>query len=344
MGGAAGTASFSIEAKRESLGAAIDLLGQILRQPAFPQDDFDQSKTRSISMMKQMLTEPQMLAGSEFSRAMSQYGPEDIRYVKTPEERIADLEALGLEDIIHVYREQLKATTGQISIVGDFDLESTLVAIEKAIGDWKGEDFFEPIFTESPVSYDTAKKTIETPDKANAVFMAGTAFPLYDDHPDAEALTIANFIFGGGTLSSRLGDRIRQKEGLSYGVSSGISIPPQGNDARFTINAITNPENIDAVETAVLEELDRFLKEGPTEDEVETAKKAFLESRKVSRNNDGAIAGLWISNLFLGRTFQHTADREARIAALTVEDIKNAFARHIHIDKLKIVRAGDFQK
>ncbi len=344
MGGPAGAVSFSIEAKRDSLTNAIDLLGQILRQPAFPQDDFDQFRSQSTSMLKQFMTEPQSLAPSALSRALSQYGPEDVRYVRSPEETLAEIEKMNREDIVNVYNEQLKATTGQISIVGDFDPEVAVAAIEKAIGDWTGEDVFAPILTESPVSYDISKKTIETPDKANAVFLAGTAFPMYDDHPDTEALTIANFIFGGGTLSSRLGDRIRQKEGLSYGVSSSVSVPTQGNDARFTINAITNPQNIDAVEAAVMEELKRFIEAGPTQDEVDTAKKAYLELRKVGRANEGAIAGQWNANLYLGRTFKHAEEREARIAALTVEDVKNAFAHHINVEKLKVVRAGDFAK
>ncbi len=343
-GGSAGSISFSIEAKRESLADAIALLGEILRKPAFPRDDFDQFKSRSINGLKQTLTEPSALGPIELSRALSPYGPDDIRYVRTLEESIAELEKLTLDDIVKVYQEQLAATTGQISIVGDFDPAVALQALENTLGDWKGENHFAPIVRESSENYDVTKINIDTPDKANATFLAAVAFPLNDDHADTEALTIANFIFGGGTLSSRLGDRIRQKEGLSYGVSSSIAIPNQGNDARFLINAITNPENIDAVETAVMEELTRFLKDGPTQEEVDTAKTAYLESRKVGRASDGAIAGQLNSNLYLGRTFKHTADRESRIAGLTAEQIKDAFARHIDIGKLKIVRAGDFSK
>jgi hypothetical protein len=112
-----------------------------------------------------------------------------------------------------------------------------------------------------------------------------------DDSPDEVALEIGNFILGGGALSSRLGDRIRQKEGLSYGVTSSVSVPSRGDDARFTINAITNPANIDAVETAALEELKRFLQSGPSEQELSDAKTAWLEARKTGRSSDGSIAG-----------------------------------------------------
>ena len=189
-----------------------------------------------------------------------------------------------------------------------------------------------------------AKDEILTPDKANAVFSAGLAFPLDDDSPDAVALEIGNFILGGGTLSSRLGDRIRQKEGLSYGVNSSVSIPARGDDARFSISAITNPANIDAVEKAAMEELRRFLQSGPSEEELAAAKTAWLEALKTSRSSDGAIAGQLASNLDLGRSMQRVAEEERRIEALTQQDVQDAFRRHIDPDRLVIIRAGDFRR
>ena len=176
-----------------------------------------------------------------------------------------------------------------------------------------------------------AKDDILTPDKANAMFTAGLAFPLDDDSPDEVALEIGNFILGGGALSSRLGDRIRQKEGLSSGVTSSVSVPARGDDARFTINAITNPANIDAVETAALEELKRFLQSGPSEQELSDAKTAWL-------------AGQLAANLDLGRTFARVAEDEKRVEALTPQQVQDAFRRHIDPDKLIIIRAGDFKK
>ncbi len=166
---------------------------------------------------------------------------------------------------------------------------------------------------------------------------------MNEDDEQSTALQIGNFILGGGTLSSRLGDRIRQKEGLSYGVTSSVSIPSRGNDARFTINAITNPANMNAVERAAFEELERFIADGPTEQELSDAQKAFLEAQKVSRTGDSSIAGQLISNLHLGRTFAFTADREKRVLALTTSDIKAAFKKYIDPEKLTVLRAGDLQ-
>ncbi|MGI9517335.1 MAG: M16 family metallopeptidase [Pirellulaceae bacterium] len=343
-GGSAGQLSFSIQAKRSSLGEAIQLVGEIMREPAFPEEEFERMKTRMVDGMKSRMTDPQMLARNDMSRAMSRYESDDVRYVPTLDETIERIDNLTLEQVKQVYQNQLSSATGQIAIVGDFDQQATLAALAEILGDWKSDVEFASIDREALDDVTGSNSDIVTPDKANAVFMAGLPLPLNDADDDAEALRLGNFILGGGSLSSRLGDRIRQKEGLSYGVSSSIAIPTRGNDARFTINAITNPENIDAVESAAMEELTRFIEEGPTDEEVETAQVAWLESQKVSRSRDGSIAGQMSSNLYLDRTFEHTSERERKIAELTHQDIKEAFRRHIDPAKLVIIRAGDFKE
>jgi zinc protease len=343
MGGAAGALSFSVSAKRSSLAEGIRLLGEILREPAFPEDEFDQMKTRMVDMLKSMKSQPAMLAAAEMSRAMSQYPRGDVRYAPTVEETIEELESLTLEQIRQVYQQQLSSASGEIAVVGDFDQLEIMAALEEILADWPGQVEFAAVTREANPELTGSRLEIATPDMANAVFAAGLSFSLNDKDPDSEALQLGNFILGGGTLSSRLGDRIRQREGLSYGVSSSLSIPAEGTDARFSINAITNPANIGAVETAAMEELQRFIEEGPTEEEVSAAVTAWLERQKVSRARDGSIAGQIISNLYLDRSFRFVAEREARIAGLTAADIQAAFRKHIKPDKLVIIRAGDFQ-
>jgi zinc protease len=343
-GGGAGVLSFGMEAKRATLPEAIRLLGEVLRDPAFPADEFEQMRAQSLAGMAQMQTEPQMLAGVALGRALSDYAKGDVRYARSVEENIADLKAVSLDDVKSMWRDQLAAATGEVAIVGDFDTEAAVAEVRAALAGWKSATPYERIDRTVKVDVTGSKDDILTPDKANAVFTAGLAFPLDDDSPDEVALEIGNFILGGGALSSRLGDRIRQKEGLSYGVTSSVSVPSRGDDARFTINAITNPTNIDAVETAALEELKRFLQSGPSEKELSDAKTAWLEARKTGRTSDGSIAGQLAANLDLGRTFARVAEDEKRVEALTPQQVQDAFRRHIDPDKLIIIRAGDFKQ
>lgn len=342
--GGAGVLSFTLEAKRDTLPDAIRLLGEVLRDPSFPEDEFVQQKAQALAGLAQMQTEPQMLAGVALGRSLSDYPRGDVRHARSVEESVADLESATLEQVRALWKEQLSGAVAEVAIVGDFDPDAAVAEVRKAMAGWKSGTPQARI--ERAVKRDAAggREQIVTPDKANAVFMAGLSFPLDDDSPDEIALEIGNFILGGGALSSRLGDRIRQKEGLSYGVTSSVSVPARGDDARFTINAITNPANIAAVETAAMEELRRFLQSGPSEEELAAAKTAWLEARKTSRSNDGAIAGQLASNLDLGRSMERVAEEEKRVEALEPRDVQDAFRRHIDPERLVIIHAGDFRQ
>jgi zinc protease len=343
-GGGAGQLSFSIEAKKDSIGDGIKLLGEILRNPAFSEEEFEQMRAQSLAMMSQMTTDPAMLANNQLSRALSDYEKGDVRYARTVEESLDELKELTLDRIVSVYQDQVSSAVGEVAIVGDFEPEVALKEIGAALKDWNTSTRYERIERTAKKGLTGTKGDIVTPDKANAVFLAGLSFPLNEESDDDIPLELGNFILGGGTLSSRLGDRIRQKEGLSYGVTSSVSIPSRGDDARFTINAITNPMNIDAVETAAMEELQRFINDGPTETELADAKKAYLEARKIGRASDGSIAGQLASNLDLGRSFAYIAKEEKQIEALTIKEVQAAFKKYIDPKKLVIIRAGDFKK
>jgi zinc protease len=165
---------------------------------------------------------------------------------------------------------------------------------------------------------------------------------LRDDYPDYPALVIGNYILGSGALSSRLGDRIRQKEGLSYGVSSSFSASPWDERATLTITAISNPTNSLRVVKAAREELDRLLRDGISTDELANARKGYLEALKMNRSNDLALSGL-LSNLrHLGRTMAYEADFENKLAALTPGQVLAALNNHLDPKKLIVVTAGDF--
>ncbi|HLN27040.1 MAG TPA: pitrilysin family protein [Gemmataceae bacterium] len=343
-GGTPGQLTFSVEAKHSTLPQAISLLGEILREPAFPAEEFGTMKRQSNQMSKMMRTEPAPLASNRLARALAPYPPDDVRYVPTPEENEKRQEAVSLDQVIALYAKQLGATQAELAIVGDFDPEPTLAQVRETLKDWKSDVPIKRIDHIAPTNVATSKEDIVTPDKANAQFVAGLAFPLKETDPEFAALRLGNFIFGGGTLSSRLGNRIRQKEGLSYGVTSQFNASPRDPSATFTISASAKPDNIDRLEKAAIEELTEFLAQGPSPAELIDAQKAFLEAQKVGRTGDAAIAGQITTNLNLGRTFAHTSEQEKQIAALTPDDVKAAFRKYIDPKKLVIIRAGDFKQ
>jgi zinc protease len=157
-------------------------------------------------------------------------------------------------------------------------------------------------------------------------------------------MSIANFMFGGGFLNSRLAMRLRQKEGLSYGASSQLQVSSLDKTGAFIANAIYAPQNAARLETAFKEELARVLKDGFTAEELETARAGWLQGRMVARSQDQQLAARMANDLFLERTLKWDADLERKVAALTVEQVNAAVRRHITLDAVTIVKAGDFAK
>jgi len=166
---------------------------------------------------------------------------------------------------------------------------------------------------------------------------------MSDEDPDYPAMVLANYILGGNP-GSHLFNRIRDKEGLSYGVGSQFGAPAKDNGATFRASIISAPQNSPKVEASFLDELTRTSRDGFTADEVAAARKSLIEAQTVARSQDAALARLLGNRQRFDRTLKFDADLESRIAALTPEQVSAAFRRHIDPAGLVIVEAGDFNK
>jgi zinc protease len=342
-GGGLGSVSFSIQAKRDTLPDVLKLLQQVLREPALSADEFEVMKRERLAGLEQMKTEPAMLAPRLLQRQLNPYPKEDIRYTPTIEESIERLKAATYEQVAQLYRDYLGSQAGELSIVGDFDPDACLPILKDTLAGWKAAKPYTRIGSPLTAEVAGSEHKINTPDKANATFTTGLLFPMRDDDPDYPALLMGNYMFGGGTLSSRLGNRIRQKEGLSYGVTSGLSVSSQDQRAGFTITAIVNPQNLSRLQQCALEELDRLLRDGVAAEELDRAREGYLQTLKLGRSSDTALAGTLGSLRHLDRTMAWESDLEKKIAALTPEQVKSALNRHIDPKKLVVVAAGDFE-
>jgi zinc protease len=169
-------------------------------------------------------------------------------------------------------------------------------------------------------------------------------FALRDDEAYYPAVVMANYIFGSGALSSRLGMRVRQKEGLSYGVGSTVSVSSFDRRASISMSAICNPQNIGKVDKAIREEMEILLKDGITQEELEKARQGYLSGQKVRRATDSALAGLLSELSYCGRTMKFYDDVESRIAKLTAEEVTAAARKYFDPKKIVVVMAGDFGK
>lgn len=186
-------------------------------------------------------------------------------------------------------------------------------------------------------------ETIEAPDKANAAFFAGQSLKLRDDSRDYAAMQIANYLFGGGFLNSRLAVRIRQKDGLSYGITSSVSAQSLDSVGTFREFAIYNPENVVRLESAFGEELDRVLKDGFAVDEIEKAKQGWLQQQLQNRSQDAFLASALSQQAVTGRTMKYNKQLEKWVSALTADDVNAAMRKYVNPSKMSVIRVGDFK-
>jgi zinc protease len=335
--------SFSITCERDTLPAVLGLLRDVLREPTFPQAEFDTIKRQLRDNLEKNKTEPTALAPRMFQRKLNPYPPDDVRYVPTIEESITRLNDVTVDQVKKLYEEQLSGTSGELVIVGDFDAAKALKAAEDALKDWKAKTPYQRI--ERPATTDVKGEllVIDTPDKENATYVAGLMLSMTDTDPDYPALEIGNYLFGAAPLASRLSIRIRGKEGLSYGVGSQYRADSQDKSAMFMMFAICNPKNMDKVNASVHDEVGKLLKDGIEAKELAEAKKAYLEGMKQSRASDPQLANALQHGLHVGRALDYYADLEKKIDALTPEQVTAAFRKHLDAKKLVIVEAGDFK-
>ncbi len=343
-GGALGSVSFSVQAKRETLPAVLELLRQVLREPALPAAEFAVMKRGRIAGLEQTRSEPATLAGRWLGHALAPYERDNIRYVPTLDESVARLESVQYEQVTRLYREYLGSDHGELTLIGDFEPTNTIPALRTMLAGWHAGKPYARITQPLPAlpAPPATPHPINTPDKANATYTAALAFPLRDDAPDYPAAVLANYILGGGSLSSRLGNRIRQQDGLSYSVSSALAVSAYEPHATLTISAICNPTNITHVVTDVKEELERLVHDGITPEELEAARSGWLQAQKVRLTTDPAIAGLLGEQLRTGHTMADYAAQQRRFAALTKDEVEAAARKYFAPEKLIVVTAGDF--
>ena len=343
VSGSATSATASIETIEANLPGALRLAAEILREPAFPDSEFETVRQQRIAAAEAGRSEPQVLAFTEFQRRVNPYPRGDARYVSTADEQIEDLKKVTLDDVRKFYQQFYGASVGEVAVSGQFNTAEIAPLAAELFGAWKSPGPYTRLLS-SYRKIDPIDKKVETPDKQNAVFVAGETLKMSDEDPDYAAVVMANYMFGGGALGTRLSRRIRDKEGLSYGVYSQFGAPPKDDGGSFSAFAISAPQNTPKVEASFRDELAKTIKDGFTADEVAAAKKAWIQERGMSRSEDGALVGLFASRQRFDRTLKFDESLEAKVAALTAEQISAAFRKHVDPDSLIYVKAGDFKK
>ncbi|HEY0061840.1 MAG TPA: pitrilysin family protein [Telluria sp.] len=343
IGGGATGVSVSLMTKRANLAASLALVAEVLKTPTFPDAEFAEMLRQQINAVEQQMPEPQALADNALARLIDATPEGHVNHVQTLPQQLAELKAVNVAEVRAFHRDFYGANNITLGVVGDFDAAALKAQVAELFGAWQASLPYVRI----PATIKEVagqKVVIDTPEKANSTLFAVLPLALRDDNPDYPALLMANHMLGGGALHSRLANRIRQNEGLSYGVGSFLNVGARDPAAQWGAYAISAPQNTARVEAALREEMALALKGGFSEAELAEAKKGWRQGEEVGRTDDGSLAGRLANYLSYGRTLAYDKTLEAQVAALKVGEVNAVLRKYLDPAKVSIVTAGDLSK
>jgi zinc protease len=341
LGGHAGLITSSIKSEKENIKGACELLAHILKSPAFKPEEFRIVKQREIDDCEEVKSDPQRLCLQELERLKNPWPRDSIHYVQSYEEKIADLKALSLPRIKEAFENLVGCQNLCVALVGDTD--------EQAL------DYFSHVFGDSPnkPAYERIKRpfinnlvqeqSFNTPDKEMAVVAMAANFAMRDDHPDYAALKLANYMFGEN-MNSRLMNRIREKEGISYGAGSWLEISRHEATASFSMYALAAPASVGRACKAMREEWERFVSAGVEEKELKSAQESIWLSFENLLASDGYLVSTLARDLEIGRNFSWRENLFLTMKKLGPADIKRAVQKWWQEARFSQVIAGDQAK
>ena len=334
-----------ITTRRQHLPAVIALVGRLLREPAFLADPLEEVRRQWLTGIERQRKEPDAVISNWLARHGNPYPRGDLRHAQSFDELEQDVRAVTVAQLQDFHRRFVSAAAGEFSAVGDLEAPAVQQALQSAFGGWRQPAAGAAPFVRlpSPMVQAPAQRFVApTPDKANANLRGRLTLPLSDRHPDYAALQMANYIFGLGG-NSRLWMRIREKDGLSYDVRTTLDWGNLDDNTSWNVSAIFAPQNQPRVEAAFQEELARSLKDGFTAQELAEGRTALLNLRRLSRAQDAAVAGQLSNNLYLQRRFAFAQQIDDALAALTLQQVNDAWRRHIQPAQLSMAWGGDFK-
>lgn len=340
--GSAGNLAIQMSTVGENLPALIEAVLDVVRHANFPADQLAEYQRQVSASIQASMDDPTALASLAISRHSNAWPRDDVRYVPTFQESLEDVASVSRPDLVQFHEQFYGAGTIRFSAVGAFEPEAVRSALSKGLAGWRKapaytrvDDPFHPV---PPESF-----TIDTPDKANAFYLAFQPLKIQDTDPRFPALYLANYLLGASE-TSRLWTRVRVQEGLSYNVRSQFdasSYEPSGN---WQFYAIFAPQNKEKLEAAIADEIQKVLDEGFTEQEVKEGVDSLLKLRRLARTRDSVLASAWINYLQLDRSFAWSQQIDQALSSLTAHDVNEAMRSVLKPENFSAAMAGDFKK
>ncbi len=322
---------FSAHGRASDFGTLLDVLADDVRRPALPADHFDLVRTQLAGFANRRAMQAGYEAQRLFNAALYPAGDPALR---VPTDRT--IGNVTLDDVKAYHAQFVRPDLTTLVVVGDVDPQAVVAEVQREFGDWsasgaKPDPHLPAIPLPSPQT-----RVVTTAAQDVTVELGAPALPR--SSPDFDALTLANTIYGGGSLESRLFREVREQRGLVYGASS--SIEANRDRGTFTVSFSAIPSKIDAAETLVKAELRRMQSDPVTSDELARAKTRVVATQLIAEQATSAIAGDLLRIGLDDLPTSYYATLASRYAAIGAADVQHAAQTYFHPDNLVEVRIG----
>ena len=335
LGFGAGREGASIDGRALSkdLPLLVQTLADAVQNATFPKDQLELSRQRSLIGLKAALDDPRQLGRRVFQQAIY---PANHPFYTFP--TLESLKQIAQPDLAQFYQQHYRPGNTTLAFVGDFDPAQLKSLLESTLGSWKaGEQAALPVFPTVTAPQKTTYLSEALPGKAESVTYLGYSSISRKD-PRYYAALVMNEIFGGSTLSSRLGTEVRDRQGLTYGIYSGFAagIYP----GPFLISMQTAPGDAQKAVSSTVALLKQLKETGLTQAELETAKRSITSSYPVGLASPGNLVDVILNNEVMNLSLEELRQFPAEIEAVTPAQIQQAITELIKPDNLVIVTTG----
>ena len=315
---------------RKQREAALDLMRTVLSAPTFPQSVLEREKARSIASIREAETRPDAIAGKRFAAAIYPDHPYGISPT------VESVSAITREDLVAFHRQHYGAKGAIVSIIGDVsraEAEAIAQRLTEALPPGGGALVPPPV-----TKPQRATIKVDHPAAQSHVHVGLPAISRGD--PDYFPLLVGNYTLGGGGFVSRLMKEVREKRGYAYSVYSYFA--PRKLEGPFEIGLQTRRDQVQDALKVVDEVLTEFMARGPTVKELAAAKKNMVDGLALRMDSNAKLLGYLSAIGFYGLPLTYLDEFPAKVNAVTVEQVKAAFSRHVKAENLvTVVVAAD---
>ncbi|REF67680.1 MULTISPECIES: M16 family metallopeptidase [Paracoccus] len=315
----------------ENRDKAAELLRQALAEPRFDPDAVERVRAQLQAVIRSEATSPNAIASKELARLAWGEHPYATSINGTRE----SVAALTRDDLVAAKDRILARDRVVVAAAGDITAEELGKLIDAVLGGLP-EQGSAPLPDRARLQLTGGVTVIDWDSPQTVVSFAQPGLPMSD--PDYFAAFVADHILGGGGFSSRLMDEIREKRGLTYGVSTGLANGVYGETWQGGM-ASANGKVAEAV-GLIRQEWDRFAKGGVTEKELADAKTYLTGEYALRFDGNGKIAGILAGMQLIGLPADYVNTRNGKIEAVTAADVQRVAQRLLHSDQIRFVLVG----